>query len=63
MLVITPSTIVGVTVTPLELPPPPEIVTVGFEEYPVPPSVIVKLPVKAPALRLASDAVAVAVCP
>ena len=32
MLVITPSVIVGVTVTPAELPPPPEIVTTGVEE-------------------------------
>ena len=30
--VITPSVIVGVTVTPAELPPPPEIDTTGFEE-------------------------------
>ena len=32
MAVITPSVIVGVTVTPAELPPPPEIDTTGFEE-------------------------------
>ena len=32
MLVITPFVIVGVTVTPAELPPPPEIDTTGVEE-------------------------------
>ena len=63
MLVITPFVIVGVTVTPAELPPPPEIDTTGFEEYPEPPFVIVRVPVKAPALTLASDADASAVVP